>query len=287
MNTRAELGEFLRTRRAQLSPEDVGLVSHGRRRVPGLRREELAQLAGVSVDYYVRVEQGRIQGVSESVLDAIATALRLTDIERTHLHNLGRPTSTAKRTKREAGVERVRPGVQQLLDSLDTVPAYVIGRFGDTLAWNRLACLAFVDFEQLTPKERHWGRLIFLNGMPRERFADWQSKARDTVGFLRLAAGRYPDDPELTSLIGELSVKSEEFRRLWADHTVRDKTHGRKVIQNPLAGELTLDYESLALPGSDQVLITYTAEPGSPTHQGLQFLASWHATDGATVDVRE
>jgi transcriptional regulator with XRE-family HTH domain len=287
MNNRAELGEFLRSRRAQLNPADVGLVSHGRRRVPGLRREELAQLAGVSVDYYVRVEQGRVQGVSESVLDALAAALQLSEVERTHLRNLARPASAGKRTKQQAGAERVRPGVQQLLDSLDTVPAYVIGRFGDTLAWNRLACLAFVDFEQLTPKERHWGRLIFLDGMPRERFADWLSKARDTVGFLRLATGRYPDDPELTSLIGELSVKSEDFRQLWADHTVRDKTHGRKIVQNPLVGELILDYESLALPGSDQVLITYTAEPGSPTHEALQFLASWQTTDGATVDVRE
>ncbi|GAB3421529.1 helix-turn-helix transcriptional regulator [Flindersiella endophytica] len=281
MNNRSELGEFLRARRAQVSPADVGLVSHGRRRVPGLRREELAQLAGVSVDYYVRVEQGRVQGVSESVLDALASALRLNDVERAHLHNLARPAKPVRRPAGQAGVERVRPGVQQLLDSLDTVPAYVIGRFGDTVAWNRLACLAFIDFEQLTPKERHWGRMMFLDGIPRERFADWNAKARETVGYLRLIAGRYPDAPELTSVIGELSVKSEEFRRLWADHTVREKTHGRKVLRNPLVGELTLDYESLALP-DDQVIITYTAEPGSPTAEALQFLASWSATEVET-----
>jgi transcriptional regulator with XRE-family HTH domain len=275
MTNRSELGEFLRNRRAQLSPADVGLVSHGQRRVPGLRREELAQLAGVSVDYYVRVEQGRVQGVSESVLDALAAALRLTDVERTHLRNLARP---ARQPKPEPGPELVRPGVQQLLDSLGQ-PAYVIGRFGDTLAWNRLACLTFVDFDQLAPKQRHWGRLIFLDGMPRERFADWESKARDTVGFLRLNAGRYPDDPELTSLIGELSVKSEDFRRLWADHTVREKNFGRKVIRHPLVGELTLDYESLLVTGSDQLIVTYTAEPGSPTQEALQFLASWQDTE--------
>lgn len=279
MNQRAELGEFLRNRRAQLSPADVGLVSHGRRRVPGLRREELAQLAGVSVDYYVRVEQGRTQGVSDSVLEALAAALRLTDVERTHLHNLARP---AKRTRSQQGAERVRPGVQQLLDTLDTVPAYVFGRFGDTLAWNRLACQTFVDFEQLTQEERNWGRLIFLDGMPRDRFADWEGKARDTVGFLRLAAGRYPDDADLTSLIGELSVKSEAFRRLWADHTVREKCFGRKVIRHPLAGDLSLDYESLALTEPDQMLVTYTAVPGSPTQEALQFLVNWTANQATT-----
>ncbi|MBA9007492.1 helix-turn-helix domain-containing protein [Thermomonospora cellulosilytica] len=281
MDKRAELAEFLRTRRARLRPEDVGLRPFGgaRRRVPGLRREELAQLAGVSVDYYVRLEQGRTQNVSEEVLAAVAQALRLDETEYTHLRNLARPVRRARRPAARA--ERVRPGLQRLLDMAEGVPAYVLGRRGDVLAWNRLAATVFVDFAALPPAERNWARLIFLNGEVQRLFVDWTVKARETVAFLRLQAGAHPDDRELAALVGELSVKSEDFRRWWADHNVKEKTHGRKAIRHPQAGELALDYESLRPIGEpDQVLVTYTAPAGSEAEAALRLLGSLAAAGG-------
>ncbi|GGS49765.1 DNA-binding protein [Planobispora rosea] len=285
MNTRAELAEFLRTRRARLRPEDVGLQPFGgaRRRVPGLRREELAQLAGVSVDYYVRLEQGRTNNVSEEVLEAVARALRLSEDERAHLGNLARPAPARRRPAPRA--ERVRPGLQRLLDMAEGIPAYIIGRRGDVLAWNRMAAAAFVDFGALPPAERNWARMIFLNEDVRALFADWRAKAQETVAHLRLRAGAYPDDPQLAALVGELSVKSEDFRRWWADHNVKDKTNGRKVVRNPLVGELVLDYESLRLPDDpDQVLVVYTAEAGSASEASLRLLGSWRAGETSRPD---
>src|SRR4051794_39793367 len=246
MDKRAELPEFLRTRRARLQPEDVGLRPYGgRRRVPGLRREELARLAGVSVDYYVRLEQGRANNVSEEVLDAVAQALRLDDDERAYLRNLAKPTRSRRRPPR---TERVRPGVRRLLDMAEDVPAYLIGRRADVLAWNRMAAAVFTDFGALEPARRNWGRMIFFNEDVRALFDDWTIKARETVAFLRLRAGEYPDVPELAALVGELSVKSEDFRRWWADHNVKDKSNGRKIMHHPLVGELVMDYESLRFP---------------------------------------
>nr|WP_068922888.1 helix-turn-helix transcriptional regulator [Planobispora rosea] len=285
VNTRAELAEFLRTRRARLRPEDVGLQPFGgaRRRVPGLRREELAQLAGVSVDYYVRLEQGRTNNVSEEVLEAVARALRLSEDERAHLGNLARPAPARRRPAPRA--ERVRPGLQRLLDMAEGIPAYIIGRRGDVLAWNRMAAAAFVDFGALPPAERNWARMIFLNEDVRALFADWRAKAQETVAHLRLRAGAYPDDPQLAALVGELSVKSEDFRRWWADHNVKDKTNGRKVVRNPLVGELVLDYESLRLPDDpDQVLVVYTAEAGSASEASLRLLGSWRAGETSRPD---
>ncbi|GAB3985364.1 helix-turn-helix transcriptional regulator [Actinoallomurus acanthiterrae] len=275
MEKRAELTEFLRTRRARLQPEDVGLRPYGgRRRVPGLRREELAQLAGVSVDYYVRLEQGRTNNVSEEVLQAVAQALRLDDDERAYLRNLAKPTRSRRRPPR---TERVRPGVRRLLDMAEGVPAYLIGRRADVLAWNRMAAAVFADFGALEPAQRNWGRMIFFNEDVRALFDDWTIKARETVAFLRLRAGEYPDDPELAALVGELSVKSEDFRRWWADHNVKDKSNGRKVMHHPLVGELVMDYESLRFPDDpDQVLVTYTVEAGSTSEANLRLLASWN-----------
>lgn len=275
MEKRAELKEFLSSRRARLQPEDVGLRPFGaRRRVPGLRREELAQLAGVSVDYYVRLEQGRTSNVSDEVLSAVARALRLDDDERVYLRNLARPRRTRPR---RPPAERVRPGVHRLIETAADVPVYLIGRRGDVLAWNDLARAVFVDFAAMPPRERNWARMIFLDEGVQAIFEDWRAKARETVAYLRMMAGRYPDDPDLNELIGELSVKSGFFRKLWADHEVRDKTHGRKVLRHPLVGRLALDYETLRLPDSDQVLITYTAEPGSESETSLRLLASWQA----------
>ena len=275
MDKRAELTEFLRTRRARLQPEDVGLRSYGgRRRVPGLRREELAQLAGVSVDYYVRLEQGRTQNVSEEVLEAVSQALRLDTDERSYLRNLAKPTRSRRRPPR---TERVRPGIRRLLDMAEGVPAYVVGRRCDVLAWNRLAAALFTDFGALSPAQRNWGRLIFFNEDLQALFDDWTVKARETVAYLRLKAGEHPDDPELAALVGELSVKSEDFRRWWADHNVKDKSNGRKALHHPLVGELVVDYESLRLPDDpDQVLVTCTVEAGSPSEANLRLLGSWN-----------
>ncbi|MBO2450284.1 helix-turn-helix domain-containing protein [Actinomadura barringtoniae] len=278
MDNRGELTEFLRTRRARLQPEDVGLRPFGgRRRVPGLRREEVAQLAGVSVDYYVRLEQGRTQNVSEEVLEAVARALQLTEDERDHLRNLAKPTRTRRRPP--ARVERVRPGMQRLLDMAEGIPAYIVGRRCDVIAWNRMAAAVFTDFGALAPLDRGWGRLLFLNEDMRALFDDWTIKGKETVAFLRFRAGQFPDDPELAALVGELSVKSEDFRRWWADHNVQDKTFGSKKFHHPLVGEMTLEYETLrATDNSDQVLVTYTAAAGSPSETALRLLGSWGAS---------
>ncbi|WP_432196427.1 helix-turn-helix domain-containing protein [Streptomyces sp. bgisy027] len=277
LDPRAELSEFLRTRRARLKPEDVGLPDYGRhRRVPGLRREELAQLAGVSVAYYTRLEQGNGRNVSAEVLDAIARALRLSDAEHAHLTHLAKPKRHKK--KPVARTEQVRPVLRQLLDSIDGVPAYISGRRSDILAWNGMAAAVFGDWSELPAQERNWARLVFLRPEYRELFVEWDQKASDMVAFLRMDAGCHPDDPRLSALVGELSVKSEEFRRLWAVHDVKEKSYGVKPLRHPLVGELTLNFESFRLTdGSGQTLITYHAEPGSPSAQALRLLASWGA----------
>jgi transcriptional regulator with XRE-family HTH domain len=268
---KGELGEFLKTRRARVRPEDVGLQSFGRRRVPGLRREELAQLAGVSFDYYVRLEQGRAGHPSEAVLDAIARALQLDDAERAHLFDLSRPA----RRRRAARPERVRPAVRRLIDALDGLPAMVVGRRMDVLAWNRLAAALLVDWGELPREQRNSARHFFLDDGARELYLDWEENARAAVAWLRLAAGRHPDDAGLAELIGELSMKSGDFRRLWPRHDVREKTHGTKRLLHPIVGPLTLNYESLALPGDgDQMLFLYTAEPGSKSETALRLLGS-------------
>jgi len=276
LDRRAELSEFLRTRRARLKPEDVGLPDFGRhRRVPGLRREELAQLAGVSVAYYTRLEQGNGRNVSTEVLGSIARALRLTDAEHAHLTHLAKPKQHKK--KPAARTEQVRGSIRQLLDSMD-VPAYVSGRRSDILAWNRLAAAVFGDWSELPAQDRNWARLVFLRPEYRELFVPWEQKATDVVSYLRMDAGCHPDDPRLSALVGELSVKSEEFRRLWATHDVKEKNFGVKQLRHPLVGDLTLNFESFPLSdGTEQALITYHAEPGSPSADALRLLASWGA----------
>jgi transcriptional regulator with XRE-family HTH domain len=265
------LGEFLKTRRARIQPEDVGLEAFGRRRVPGLRREELAQLAGVSFDYYVRLEQGRSGHPSEAVLDAIARALRLDDAERAHLFDLSRPV----RRRRPSPAERVRPEVRRLIGALHDLPAMVIGRRMDVLAWNQLAAALVIDWGELPREQRNTARHFFLDEGARELYVDWEEDARATVAWLRMAAGRHPDDAGLAELIGELSMKSEDFRRLWPRHDVREKTHGTKRLRHPIVGELTIGYESLPLPGDgDQTLVLYMAEPGSKSETALRLLGS-------------
>jgi transcriptional regulator with XRE-family HTH domain len=284
LDRRAELSEFLRSRRARLKPEDVGLPYFGRhRRVPGLRREELAQLAGVSVAYYTRLEQGNGRNVSAEVLNAIARALRLTAAEHAHLTHLAKPKAHKK--KPSTRPQQVRPALRQLLDALEGVPAYVAGRRAEILAWNRMAAAVFGDWAELAPAERNWARLVFLSPAYRELFVEWEGKAADIVSYLRMDAGCHPDDPALSALVGELSVKSAEFRRLWATHDVKDKGHGVKRLRHPLVGELTLSYETFKLPGDpDQSVIAYHAEPGSPSAEALRLLASW-GTDATRAGI--
>ncbi|MFC4031225.1 helix-turn-helix domain-containing protein [Streptomyces polygonati] len=271
---KGELREFLRTRRARITPEEAGLTpAPGVRRVPGLRREEVAQLAGVSVDYYVRLERGRGSNVSEAVLDAIARALRLNDDERGHLFAVARPARTRPRP---LPPQRVRPGLYRVLETMTEVPAIVVGRRTDVLATNRLARALYTDFDALPYRERNMSRFIFLDEAARGLYPDWEEVARSSVATLHLYAGQHPHDPRLAELIGELSVRDPDFRRWWADHDVHRRTFGSKRFHHPVVGDLTLDYEALTVTGDpDQVLGLYTAEPGSPSEEALRLLASW------------
>jgi transcriptional regulator with XRE-family HTH domain len=272
----AELREFLRSRRARISPAEAGLTpAPGIRRVPGLRREEVAQLAGMSVDYYVRLERGRNLNVSESVLSAIARALHLNDTERSHLFTLARPNRARRRS---VPAQRVRPGLLRVLASMPEMPAMVLGRRFDVLASNHLARALFTDFDALPPRERNMARYLFLDEGARKLYADWEPTARNTVASLHLDAGRNPDDPELAELVGELSVRDVDFRRWWADHDVLRRGHGTKHYHHPVVGDLTLMYETLTPTGEpDQTLGVYTAEAGSPSDHALRLLASWTA----------
>ncbi|MCQ4206857.1 helix-turn-helix transcriptional regulator [Streptomyces longispororuber] len=272
------IGDFLRSRRARIQPDEVGLPGHGRRRVPGLRREEVAQLAGVSVDYYIRLEQGRGPSVSDAVLDAIARVLRLDDTETAYLRSVARPARTRRRAPARPAGQRVRPGLRLLLDTIDKAPAFVLGRRMDVLAWNALGD-ALVGFSAMAPKERNMPRQVFLNPAARDLYPEWPAVAAETVAYLRLDAGPHPKDPQLATLVGELSLASEDFRRLWADHQVKEKTYGAKRMTHPVAGELTMPYETLTVSGEpDQALVVYTPEPGSVTEERLRLLGSWAAT---------
>ncbi|MFE3854458.1 helix-turn-helix transcriptional regulator [Streptomyces griseorubiginosus] len=283
LDTRAELGEFLRTRRARLKPEDVGLRSFGRyRRVPGLRREELAQLAGVSVAYYTRLEQGNGRHVSAEVLDAIARALRLSEAEHAHLTHLAKPK---QHKKKPAGrTQQVRGPLRTLLDTMDGGPAILVGRRSDILAWNRMTATVFGDWAELPAHERNWARMVFLRPEYRDLLVDWEHKAIDVVSQLRMDAGSHPDDPRVSALVGEPSVKSEEFRLLWAAHDVQEKCRGVQRLNHPLVGELELRVEAFHLADDhEQMLLTYHAEPGSPSAEALRLLASW-GTDATRAE---
>ncbi|MDX3311269.1 helix-turn-helix domain-containing protein [Streptomyces sp. NPDC054884] len=276
LDRRTELREFLRSRRARLKPADVGLPSHGRRRVPGLRREELAQLTGVSYAYYARLEQGHGDTMSAEVLDAVARALRLTEEERDHLVRLAQPdrAGTAQGAPApQSPPPRLRTGVRHLLDALG-VPAYVVDRRLDLLGWNRQAAAVFGDWGLLPPEARNTARLIFLSPETRERFTDPQHTAMRIAAALRRNAAKGPDDAYIAALIRELTQGSEEFRRLWAQHEVSCGSAGDRVrMRHPLVGEFDLDCEPMALPGGAPMrLITYHAEPGSPSEDALRVL---------------
>ncbi|WP_460727403.1 helix-turn-helix transcriptional regulator [Nocardia heshunensis] len=277
LDRRAELGEFLRSRRARLSPHEVGLVDHGaRRRVPGLRREELALLAGVSVDHYVRLEQGRSLQFSESVLDAVARALRLNQVERDHFYRLARPWSGDE----PPAAQEVRPGLRRLLAAAHDVPAYIVGRGVSVLAWNSLAAALITDFGALPPHERNLARLVFLDDGMRDLYEDWPAKAADVVAYLRLDAARNPGDCEIATLIEDLNTHSPDFARLWNLHEIKDKTHGQYVYRHPIVGRVELGFETFRLPDDpDQALVAHHVEPDSPSADALRLLGSLTTAD--------
>lgn len=280
MDNRAEIRDFLASRRAKITPAEAGLTPTGTvRRVPGLRREEVAQLAGVSVDYYTRLERGRTEGVSESVLDAIARTLRLDDAERTYLFDLAKPSSARARSGRPLPVQRVRPGVYQLLEAMETIPAVVQGRNMNILATNRMGRALYADFDSRPVRERNWARFVYFDPAAADLFRNWEQPANDCVAMLRFYAGRFPGDKQLAQLIGELSMHSEYFRRKWADYNVRSHNTGTKQFHHPLVGDLDLQYEAMPVAeDQDQMLVTYTAEPASPSAERLALLTSWTAT---------
>ncbi|MBB5897571.1 helix-turn-helix transcriptional regulator [Kutzneria kofuensis] len=265
MDTR--LGEYLRARRELLRPQDVGLPEQGRRRVPGLRREELAMLAGISSDYYLRLEQGRDQNPSEQVLESIARALQLDQEATAHLHALARPHVRKKPARK---VEKASEGIRQLVMSWTDTPAYVQSRLHDVLVANPMATA-------LCPSYREGVNMLreaFLNPAVRAMYRrDWDAILAGTVAGLRALVGPDVDDPALAELVGELSVRSEEFRRLWARHDVRRRTSGVSYLMHPMVGELDLRHEKLAVTGADgQILVVYHAEPDSRSAQALSLL---------------
>lgn len=272
------LGEFLRARRELVHPDELGLPEPARRRVPGLRREEVALLAGVSVDYYVRLEQGRDRHPSEQVIEALARVLALDEESVVHMRELARPVARRRRTPSRP--ERVTPGVLRLLETWSNTPALVVGRYQHVLAHNRLA--EAVNACSVTGVNQV--RMVFLDPEARHIFPDWESVAQDTVASLRASAGTDLDDPRLTDLVGELSLKSDDFRRLWARHDVRARTAGSKRFVHPIAGDLTLSFETFAVNGAPgQTLVAYHAEPGSESERALALLGSLVAEAKVTV----
>ncbi|MGH3188596.1 MAG: helix-turn-helix transcriptional regulator [Streptosporangiaceae bacterium] len=279
MNLSSEVREFLSTRRARITPEQAGLMAYGaNRRVKGLRREEVAMLAGVSVDYYTRLERGNLAGASESVLDALARALQLDEAERAHLFDLARAAHGSGSAPRRTGGSRVRPGVQRVLDAIGA-PAWVRNGRADMLAANALGRALYAPVFDDPARPANTARFTFLSPQARDFYRDWDRTARDMVAVLRAAAGRDPYDKALSDLVGELSTRSEAFRSMWAAHDVLFHRTGRKDLHHPVAGDLDLTYEAFELPAERGLtMIVYTAEPDTPTEQALGFLASWAET---------
>ena len=280
MDNRSEVREFLASRRARISPEQAGLrVSGGNRRVPGLRRGELATLAGVSVEYYTRIERGNLRGVSDTVLHAIAGALQLDDAERAHLFDLAHTTGPGTTCRRGLTQQHMRPSMQRILDAMTDVAAIVENGRLDILAANRLGYALYSEIFATPRRPANHLRFVFLDPRSHDFYPDWPASANDAVAVLRAEAGHNPYDHVLTNLIGELSTRSDEFRTRWAAHNVRQHRTGTKHLHHPVVGDLELDLEKLDItadPGL--VLLAYSAEPGSPSHDALSLLATWAAT---------
>lgn len=289
MSNSEEIRDFLASRRARITPEQAGLPAYGgKRRVPGLRREEVALLAGISVEYYTRLERGNARGVSVSVLEGIARALQLDDAERAHLSDLVRAANTSRSPRRRPAQQRVRPSVQRILDSMTGAPAFVQNGRLDILYANPLGEALFSELLRDPVGPPNAARFVFLDPRATEFFLDWETIANDVVALLRAEAGRDPYDRALSDLIGELSTRSEEFRVRWAAHDVRFHRTGVKRYLHPIVGDLTLVYEALELPGdAGQTIFAYTAEPNSPSQEALNLLASWSSSPVPTAAAEE
>lgn len=285
MSTERDIRDFLASRRAKITPQQAGLPAYGgNRRVPGLRREEVALLAGVSIDYYVRLERGRLAGASAEVLDSVATALQLDDAERAHLYDLARAAANrpARRTKRIRGP--LPDSVLRILRSMADSPAFIRNGRLDILAINDLGRALYSPvFAESAPGPVNIARFQFLDPRGRDFFPDWDASLNTTVALLRTEAGRAPHDTDLTGLVGELVTRSEEFRTAWAKHNVRLHHTGRKSFRHPAIGVLTLDFDAMELPAQPGLTLTaYTAAPGTRDHDALRLLTSWAATDNTT-----
>jgi transcriptional regulator with XRE-family HTH domain len=282
MDNGNEMRDFLVSRRARITPEQAGLPAYGgNRRVAGLRREEVALLAGVSIDYYTRLERGRAAGASDSVLEGIARALHLDEAERAHLFDLARAAAgpAVPGAPRRPAPQQVRPSVQRILESMTAAPAYVRNARLDILAANRLGAALFAPVLASPARPANNARFLFLDPAAREFYPGWERQAQDVVAMLRAEAGRSPHDKGLSNLVGELSMRSEDFRAWWAAHNVRFHRTGVKRFRHPVVGELTLTFEALDLAADPGLRVSaYTAEPGTPSDDALKVLASWAAT---------
>lgn len=280
MDNTNEVREFLTTRRARVTPAQAGIpAGAGLRRVPGLRRGEVAELAGVSLEYYARLERGNLRGVSEAVLDAIAQALRLDEAEHAHLRDLARAAGGRPRAPRRAPAPALRPSLRRVIDQMTTVPVLVNDAHLDVVAVNPLAAALFAPVLDTTARPVNHARFTFLDPRAGQFWPAWERAADDNVAMLRAAAGRDPYNQRLRELVGELSTRSEDFRHRWAAHDVRQHRTGSKHIHHPEVGDLHLDFDSLEIPGQPGLLlIAFTPAAGSPDDDTLQLLASWAAT---------
>jgi transcriptional regulator with XRE-family HTH domain len=281
---RREIREFFSTRRARITPEQAGLPTYGheRRRVTGLRREEVALLAGVSPQYYVRLERGDATGISESIVDGVTHALQLDEAERAHLVHLLRAASTPRRARRRTSAppDRVRPTIQRLMDAMHGTPAVVLNGRLEIITSNALGRALFAPVYADPEGPPSNARFVFLDAQARTFFRDWESVANDTVAILRAEAGRHPHDRDLSDLVGQLATRSDDFRTRWAAHDVRIHSTGVKLFHHPVVGDVDLPYESLPLaPGSSTSLVAYTPEPDSPAQDSLALLSSWAASE--------
>lgn len=289
VDNRDEAKAFLSSRRARVTPEQAGLQHYSRnRRVPGLRRNEVADLAGISVEYYAQLERGNLSGVSGSVLDALARALRLDEAERAHLADLARAAGPAPRARRKPSTRQVRPGVARILELMTEVPAFVNNARLDVLAANPLAQALYAPFFADPARPANHARFAFLDPRARDFWLDWEQVANDTVAVLRTEAGRDPYDRAMTDLIGELSTRSDEFRVRWAAHDVRLHRTGLKHFHHPVVGDLHLNFETMELSADPGLTLTaLSAEAGSSHDDALRVLASWVATHQPTDALAE
>jgi transcriptional regulator with XRE-family HTH domain len=286
---RSQVREFLVSRRARLTPDQAGLAAYGgsNRRVKGLRREEVALLAGVSVDYYVRMERGNLSGTSDAVLDGVANALQLDEAERAHLYDLARAAQPGPTRQRRAKTSGLTDGMQQILDAITDTPAWIRNARHDMLAANQLARALYAPVLADPRRPANNARFVYLDPASKDFFVDWARAADDIAAMLRSEAGRNPYDKQLIELIGELSTRSDDFRTRWASHNVRFHRTGQKILRHPVVGRLDLNFEAMEFPAHPGLtLLVYTAPAGTPTADALTMLASWAATARSESDLQ-